>query len=71
MNFIYNTPTKVYFGKMDYDNLVAEIKQYGNKVLVLTGGKSTLKIAENLSDKLKENFTVILKDGIKQILKLN
>lgn len=65
MNFIYNTPTKVYFGKMDYDNLVAEIKQYGNKVLVLTGGKSTLKIAENLSDKLKENFTVILKDGIK------
>lgn len=65
MNFIYNTPTKVYFGKMDYDNLVAEIKQYGNKVLVLTGGKSTLKIAENLSDKLKKNFTVILKDGIK------
>lgn len=65
MNFIYNTPTKVYFGKMDYDNLAAEIKQYGNKVLVLTGGKSTLKIAENLSDKLKENFTVILKDGIK------
>jgi alcohol dehydrogenase class IV len=65
MNFIYNTPTKVYFGKMDYDNLVAEIKQYGNKVLVLTGGKGTLKIAENLSDKLKENFTVILKDGIK------
>lgn len=65
MNFIYNTPTKVYFGKMDYDNLVAEIKQYGNKVLVLTGGKSTLKIAENLSDKLKGNFTVILKDGIK------
>ena len=65
MNFTYNTPTKVYFGKIDYNNLVAEIKQYGNKVLVLTGGKSTLKIAENLSNKLKENFTVILKDGIK------
>lgn len=65
MNFTYNTPTKVYFGKIDYNNLVAEIKQYGNKVLVLTGGISTLKIAENLSNKLKENFTVILKDGIK------
>lgn len=65
MNFTYNTPTKVYFGKINYNNLIAEIKQYGNKVLVLTGGKSTLKIAENLSNKLKENFTVILKDGIK------
>lgn len=65
MNFTYNTPTKVYFGKIDYNNLVAEIKQYGNKVLVLTGGISTLKIAENLSNKLKENFTVILQDGIK------
>ena len=65
MNFTYNTPTKVYFGKIDYNNLIAEIKQYGNKVLVLTGGKNTLKIAENLSDKLKENLTVILKDGIK------
>lgn len=65
MNFTYNTPTKVYFGEIDYNNLVAEIKQYGNKVLVLTGGKSTLKIAENLSNKLKEKFTVILKDGIK------
>ena len=65
MNFTYNTPTKVYFGKIDYNNLIAEIKQYGNKVLVLTGGKNTLKIAENLSDKLKEYLTVILKDGIK------
>ncbi len=65
MNFTYNTPTKVYFGKLDFNSLVAEIKQYGNNVLVLTGGKSTLKIAENISGKLNENFTVILKDGIK------
>lgn len=65
MNFKYNTPTKVYFGELDYDSLVAEIKQYGNKVLILTGGKSTQKIAENLSDKLKENCLIILKNGIK------
>lgn len=65
MNFTYNTPTKVYFGKLDYDNLFAEIKQYGNNVLVLTGGKNTLKIAENISNRLKGNFAVILKDGIK------
>lgn len=65
MNFTYNTPTKVYFGKLDYDNLFAEIKQYGNNVLVLTGGKSTLKIAENISNRLKGNFSVILKDGVK------
>lgn len=65
MNFTYNTPTKVNFGKLDYDNLFAEIKQYGNNVLVLTGGKSTLKIAENISNRLKGNFSVILKDGVK------
>ena len=65
MNFTYNTPTKVYFGKINYDNLVTEIKQFGKKVLVLTGGKSTLKIAENLINRLQNNCIVILKDGIK------
>ncbi len=65
MNFTYNAPTKVYFGKLDYDNLFVEIKQYGNNVLILTGGKSTLKIAENISNRLKGNFSVILKDGVK------
>lgn len=65
MNFIYNTPTKVYFGKIDFNNLVAEIKKYGNNVLILTGGKNTLKIAEDFSNKLKDNFAVTLKDGIK------
>lgn len=65
MNFIYNTPTKVYFGKTDYDSLVEEIKKYGNKVLVLTGGKHTQKIAEKLSEKLRTSFSIILKKGIK------
>lgn len=64
MNFTYNTPTKVYFGKMNYDNLVSEIKQYGNRVLILTGGKSTKKIAEKISDKLKDFFSIKLRDGV-------
>lgn len=65
MNFIYNAPTKVYFGKVDYDSLVTEIKQYGNKVLVLTGGESTQKIAEIFCDKLKDDFIITLKTGVK------
>ena len=65
MRFMYNTPTKVYFGEMDYDALIAEIGQYGNHVLILTGGKNTYQIAENFSSKLEEKFTVILKKGIK------
>lgn len=64
MNFTYNTPTKVYFGKMNYDNLVSEIKHYGNRVLILTGGKSTKKIAEKISDKLKDFFSIKLRDGV-------
>ena len=64
MNFTYNTPTKVYFGKMNYDNLVSEIKQYGNRVLILTGGKSTKKIADKISDKLKDFFSIKLRDGV-------
>lgn len=65
MNFTYNTPTKVYFGKMDYDKLTMEIKQYGNKVLILTGGENTQKIAKNISEKLKDGFTLIIRAGIK------
>ena len=49
---------------MNYDNLVSEIKQYGNRVLILTGGKSTKKIAEKISDKLKDFFSIKLRDGV-------
>lgn len=65
MNFTYNTPTKVYFGKINYDSLIAEIRNYGSKVLVLAGGENTSRIAKSLNDNLKNDFSVILKQGIK------
>lgn len=44
-NFIYDIPTKVYFGENQLQgNLVREIKRYGNKVLLLYGGGSIKKI---------------------------
>lgn len=64
MKFIYNAPTKVYFGKLNYENLSEEIKQYGNTVLILTGGESTQKIANKVAEELKKYFTIIIKKGI-------
>lgn len=44
-NFIYEIPTKVYFGENQlHGNLSQEIKKYGNKVLLVYGGGSIKKI---------------------------
>ncbi len=44
-NFIYNIPTKVYFGENQLQgNLSQEIKKYGNKVLLVYGGGTIKKI---------------------------
>lgn len=44
-NFIYEIPTKVYFGENQLQgNLSQEIKKYGNKVLLVYGGNSIKKI---------------------------
>lgn len=44
-NFIYDIPTKVYFGENQLKgNLSREIKRYGNKVLLLYGGGSIKEI---------------------------
>lgn len=44
-NFIYNIPTKVYFGENQlHGNLSQEIKKYGNKVLLVYGGGTIKKI---------------------------
>lgn len=44
-NFIYEIPTKVYFGENQLqENLSKEIKKYGNKVLLIYGGGSIKKI---------------------------
>jgi len=44
-NFIYNIPTKVYFGENQLQkNLGQEIKKYGEKVLLVYGGGTIKKI---------------------------
>ncbi len=42
-NFIYNVPTKIHFGENAVDNLSAEIKNYGKKVLLCYGTGSIKK----------------------------
>ena len=42
-DFIYNIPTKVYFGKDQFSNLGAELSKYGKRVLVTYGGGSIKK----------------------------
>lgn len=50
-NFIYNIPTKVYFGPNQIENnLSKELKQFGSKVLLVYGGGSIQKIG--LYDKI-------------------
>lgn len=44
-NFIYEIPTKIYFGENQLQvNLSQEIKKYGNKVLLVYGGGTIKKI---------------------------
>lgn len=57
-NFIYEIPTKVYFGENQLQgNLSREIKKYGNKVLLVYGGNSIKKIGlyEEIINELKSS----------------
>lgn len=49
-SFVYDIPTKVYFGENQLGNLGKELKKYGNKVLLTYGGGSIKKIG--LYDKI-------------------
>lgn len=58
-NFIYNIPTKVYFGKHEVENLRAELEKFGNRVL-LVYGKGSIK-RNGVYDEVKQQlqgFTV-------------
>lgn len=55
-NFIYNTPTKLYFGKDCIKDLPAELGKHGKNVLLTYGGGSIKKMG--LYDKVK----ALLKD---------
>ena len=43
-NFVYDIPTKVYFGKDQLSHLGEELKKFGNRVLLTYGGGSIKKI---------------------------
>ena len=49
-NFIYNIPTKVYFGENLLEHLGEELSKYGKKVLLTYGGGSIKK--NGLYDKI-------------------
>lgn len=42
--FVYDIPTRVYFGENQFENLGKEVRQYGNRVLLTYGGGSIKKI---------------------------
>jgi alcohol dehydrogenase YqhD (iron-dependent ADH family) len=42
-NFVYDIPTKVYFGKDQLSNLASELSKYGKRVLLVYGGGSIKK----------------------------
>ena len=52
--FIYNIPTKVYFGENQLGNLGAELRKFGKRVLVTYGGGSIKRIG--LYDKVMEEL---------------
>lgn len=53
-NFVYDIPTKVYFGENQLGNLGPELSKYGKKVLLTYGGGSIKKIG--LYDKVVEEI---------------
>lgn len=53
-NFIYDIPTKVYFGKDQLEHLGEELSKYGKKVLLTYGGGSIKK--SGLYDKVVEEI---------------
>lgn len=53
-NFVYDIPTKVYFGENQLVNLGTELSKYGKKVLLTYGGGSIKKIG--LYDKVVEEI---------------
>lgn len=64
LDFEFHNPTKIYFGKTALDNLSAELKNYGENVLLVYGKTAIKKIG--LYDKVVE----ILKAEGKNIIEL-
>lgn len=68
-NFIYNTPTKIFFGKGEENNVGKIIKSYGFKKIMIHYGMGSV-IKSGLLDRVKksldnENIEYILLGGVK------
>lgn len=65
--FIYNIPTKVYFGENLLNHLGEELQKFGKRVLMVYGGGSIKKIGlyDKVIDELKKsNFEIFELSGI-------
>lgn len=63
-NFCYSNPTKLYFGENSLSYLNDELKNYGNRVLLVYGGGSIKKIG------VYDDVIKILKDNNKTIFEV-
>ena len=65
-NFIYNTPTKVYFGKGQENNIGTILKDYKVKKVLLHYGKSSVKksgLLDKIITKLNEESIEFIELG--------
>jgi len=65
-NFIFEYPTKVYFGKGTVkQNLAEELKKYGDSVMLCFGGGSIIKngICKEITDILRKEFKTLIAFG--------
>ncbi len=55
-NFVYNIPTKVYFGENQLSHLSEELKKFGSRVLMIYGGGSIKKMGlyDKVMDEMKK-----------------
>lgn len=51
-NFVYDIPTKVYFGENQLGHLGEELSKYGKKVLLAYGGGSVIDCTNTLERQL-------------------
>lgn len=67
MQFTYFAPTKVHFGRIDFNSLYVEVTKKGKNVLILTGGSSTSSLANQIRiglEKVDDRIVVQTVGGI-------
>lgn len=66
-NFIYDIPTRVYFGKGQIGELGTALREYGNRILMVYGGGSIKRngLYEDIKEVLEEDFKVWELPGVK------